>query len=332
MSSRATNPIDFAKAIGCFCIVWYHSQYYWSLNSGARQDVDLAKFYTISWAMPFFYISAFYFIARYGIRKESPGKVLQKMGRVFYVQLLVIMIYGIYRFSVNLFLKEFSFQTLIDQFFNDLSLRNSLLVFSSGNSTPAYFLAQLFYLYLPLYLLGRFFAISRYFAVIAIGLLLVAYFLDIQNSFITKEFYFYLAVSIALLMLNSMKIRGNPLYKALFCISILIISIWRMNHDEFLLFGLAVWGAFSLLCRGNVTNSLATRISRFGDSYSLFVFLFHLLALEIIEALLSRLSINLVTSDSQQVTTYALINILAFGSSVIAAVFLNRRIGLRLKL
>jgi hypothetical protein len=332
MLSRATNPIDFAKAIGCFSIVWYHSQYYWSLNSGNRHDIDLAKFYFISWAMPFFYISAFYFITRYGIQKESPSKVLRKMGRIFSVQILVIIIYGIYQLSVNLFLRDNSLQFLVSQFYRNLSFGNCLLVFNSGNSTPAYFLAQIFFLYLPLYLMGRVLAFTKYFALIAIGFLLVVYFSNFENSFITKESYIYLAISIALLTINFREVRDNSLYKILFCISISVVVFWRLNHGEFLLFGLAIWGIFSFLSRGSRSILLAAKVSSFGSSYSLFVFLFHLLFLQVIEKLVLYPKINSIISDSNQIATYISVNILAFGFTSISAIFLNRFSGLRLKI
>jgi hypothetical protein len=332
MSSRATNSIDFAKAIGCFSIVWYHSQYYWSLSSGNRHDIDLAKFYSISWAMPFFYISAFYFITRYGIQKESISKVLRKMGRIFSVQILVIIIYGIYRLSVNLFLRDNSLQSLVSQFFDNLSFGSFLLVFNSGNSTPAYFLAQMFFLYLPLYFMGRVFAIRKYFSLLAIGFLLVAYFWNVENSFITKESYVYLAISFALLTINLREVRDNSLCKILFGISVSVVVFWRMNHGEFLLFGLAIWGIFSFLSRGSRSNLIAAKVSWFGSSCSLFVFLFHLLFLQVIEKLVLYLIVKSIISDSNQIAIYIMVNMLAFIFAAIPAVFLNHFSGLRLKI
>lgn len=332
MSSRATNLIDFAKAIGCFCIVWYHSSYYWSLNAGNRHLIDLVKLYLISWAMPFFYISAFYFITRYGTQNESAIKVLRKMGKIFSVQVLVIIIYGIYRLSVNLFLKDYSLQYLMTQFFNDLSIENSLLVFKSGNSTPAYFLAQVFFLYLPLYLVGRIIAITRYFSAMAIGSLLVMYFFNVENSFISTEVYVYLTVSIALLTINLRKMWDDSVYKTFFFVSAATFAIWRMNYGEFILFGLAIWGAFSFLGKRSRTSLLVAKISRFGAYYSLFVFVFHLLYLDMTENLLLRLNFESKISGSSQISFYILVNILAFCFTAITAVLLNRFGRLRLKI
>jgi hypothetical protein len=332
MQSRRANPIDFARSIASFCIVWNHSQYYWTLDLENRHIVDIAKFYAISWAMPFFYISAFYFIIRYGIRNTPTNKVFWKMGTIFKIQISVIIIYGIYRSSINLVLDNYSLKSGISLLFSDLSLGSAFRVFSSGNTTPAYFLGQLFFLYFPLFLLGRLLLMGKYISLIAITSLFTLYFLNVENSFITKESYVYLAIAISLFKINPKQICDNLVHRVLLCLSLLFLIVWRLHHHEFLLICLAIWGIYAFLRRGGKTNWIVEKLSSFGYSYSLFIFLFHSLFLSIIELLLTQMSVDLFSYNYGQIVTYSLINILAFGCAAIFAILLNRRFGWILKL
>lgn len=302
------------------------------MDSGSQQVIDVAKFYFISWAMPFFYVSAFYFIMRYGLQNAELAKVFRKMLRIFWVQISIIFVYEIYHFSVSLVLEDQSFRSLISQFSNKYSLENVLGIFSSGNSTPAYFLAQVFFLYFPLFLLGRFIGLRRYYSVITIACLILMYSLNFENSFITIDSYVYLAISIFLLKIDFQRIELDFFYKTVFLLSLLFLITWRMYHQEFLLIVLAIWASYSLLYRSTKTNLMAVRLSRFGSSHSLFVFLFHALSLSLSEILVSNLDIRLANRSFSDLFTYALINILAFVFTAFSAITLNRRFGWTLKI
>ena len=277
LALRKTNLNDVFRAFGCFCIIWYHSGYYWELSQTDRIDVDNFKLVFISWAMPFFYTSSFYYAAKYGYKKVQIVHFSAKIVRMSSLLLFVVVVYQTIQIT-KILLYEGATGILIttqnkDSIFDWISFLWTQ--FSTGGGTPAYFIFEIILIYPIGYGIGfisRHYLYCGYLAILcfsALGILQRSIFENI--SYKTS---FYLSLAIALLIYTQQDKKFRSIFHL---IIIMIVSALILNKTEIVIWPVLVIAIFFAL---NKTNKFMIYLSEFGQKYSLFVFSFHVLALE----------------------------------------------------
>ncbi len=322
---RATNPIDFLRAFGCFCIIWFHTPFYWSLTGDIQNTADLYKLIGISWAMPFFYTTAFYFLLSSGLKKIPTSLMLRKVRKIFIIQIAIVVIYeghGI----LQLFLQEKNLSAIADTLINKWHFDELPRIFLSGNSSPAYFLGELFLLYMPIYFLGRVIRLNTLYGFLAVIVLLLCYLSGIEGIFITREAYFYLSLAIAFTLLGRNS-RSTTMRKKLPLVASLaiVISFIRISSNENLFIIIVLIFAYYLFSKNKNTSLINDNVSRIGQNYSLFIFSSHSLMFSGVELVIYRLDFIQPIIISHELLIFALINSIVFFVSAVLAVFLHKR-------
>lgn len=323
ISSRKTNLIDVLRAFGCFCIVWYHSEYYWELSQTDRIDVDKFKLIFISWAMPFFYTVSFYFAANYGFKKVHPRYFYGKLAKLTLLLLLVVGIYQAFQLVKTLLygglngnliytLKQESFMNLLSYLWNQIS---------TGSGTPAYFIFEIILMYPICYMLGltiRKYSYTGYLIIIFFGLLGV-----LQRGIfeiITHRTSLYLALAIAFLLFHhsSSKFQSNMHLVVVAAVSALTVTQT----------GEVIWPVLAITVIFKLTESkkLMAYLSEFGQKYSLFVFCFHFLALEVLGIIVALLQ-NHADLVKSNLLVFVILNFLGFLLTYAIARIIKRKTG-----
>jgi hypothetical protein len=323
ISSRKTNLNDVLRAFGCFCIVWYHSGYYWELSQTDRIDVDKFKLIFISWAMPFFYTSSFYFAANYGFKKVHLRYFSGKLAKLTLLLLSVVGIYQAFQLA-KMFLQE-GFNGSLVYILKQESFMNLLAYFwhqiSTGSGTPAYFIFEIILMYPICYMLGlliRKCSYSSYLVVIFFGLLGV-----LQRGIfemITHRTSLYLALAIAFLVFHHSPSKFQRNTHLVIVIAVSVLTVAQTGE--------VIWPvlAITILFKSTKTKKLMAYLSDFGQKYSLFVFCFHFLALEALGIMVALLQ-NHADLVKSNILVFVILNFLGFLLTYAIALIIKRKTG-----
>lgn len=331
-STRDTNLIDYLRAFGCFCIVWYHVDYFWSLSENDQELLSSIKYLTISWAMPFFYVTSFYFLLLAGLNNTPKIVIYKKMMRISVILTATVAIYLSFDEFVKILTNSQDYPSDFKSRLSGITLLHVMKALVSGYNTPAYFLAQLAFLYIPIFLIGK--AINKYNGTVflAFSTFMVASIFSKHNALFTQEVYAYLAIAVLLLML---KIYGEkisvPVKRTEVVLLLIVVFCWRLEKGEssipLILLSILYYG----LNTSAKWRKITKEISSFGQKHSLFIFLFHTLVLNIVTYAISKVD-NHIGQPYGQIQTFATIVLLSFLICSVISVSTLRKTGWNLRI
>ena len=323
LEPRKTNLVDFLRSFGCFCIVWYHSNYYWNLTQLECVQIDKAKLFLISWAMPFFYISSFFYASKYGFNKAKITYIGQKMLKL--TQLLVFTV-GVYEI-LNLvgkvpYWQKRNFSALSIDFKQAIEFVQYIVhQVSSGGNTPAYFIFELIAMYPICYFFGLLVRNYNYMAYLIIGLMFSMGFMQIgMLKNITYHTSFYMGIAIAFLVYA----ENSSTIKKKFNFVLIIFLLVFVNKQT----GEGFWPILAIVSVFKFIENAKwkTLLSEFGQKYSLFVFLFHLIALDLTGEFFNILNRHFAIFNPS-ILIYLIINFIGFSVTAVVAIIIKRKYG-----
>lgn len=160
------NLIDMMRIIAAGCIVWYHNSFYFVLSGFDREIVDIFKALLISWALPFFYVTAISFAYRSFVRAHQASDLATRVVRL--VRLIIIFIvvyevpyvvwYGVSR-VVGIPMSYLPFGIRFESFGS--IIQSAAHAIWSVRDSPAYFLNHLIVLTISTYVVARYAASNR---------------------------------------------------------------------------------------------------------------------------------------------------------------------------
>jgi hypothetical protein len=315
---------DVFRFLGCFCIVWYHSSYYWRLGE-YRPYVDVVKWLSLQWAMSFFYVTA----ARHAIEfieKHGAARVFSRILELLKVLVFWTLVYVVFR-RVDFTPGPLNFNWghwvgILRQHTTDLPLLSMTDIFSSirnAGISPAYFLYDVVFITLVLYGMHWVFNRHRVFdRLLLLGILLFFIGVDAKNimgggtvipaqqcllCLLSAAFYKTFSVSD-----SAKKVLSAPLFFALvlFVCCILFAGIAMSVDKNPLVLNLT----FACSCvflflqdRFTFKNKALEKISVYGQKYSAGIFLIHQAVFLVCEPF---------ATAPPSIATYVLLNLTAF--------------------
>jgi len=320
---RKTNSVDLLRSVGCFCIVWYHSNYYWNLTQPDRSQIDNIKLSLISWAMPFFYTSSFFYALKYGFNRVTRRYLCHKIVKLFLILTLTVGIYESIKFANSQLYGEKLHITGIPLNSESINqVMGSLFhLISTGGGTPAYFIYQLILMYPICYILGL---LVRKYNQIGYLIIILLFYLGVKEISIFEAFTFrlsfYLGMALAGLLYSESRDKLRKYCNLLLIITLILVEQNQTGEQLLPILMMLIIFKFKLKEKWFVL------LSEFGQKYSLFVFLFHSLVLNLIGECFNVLNGQFLIFNPS-IFIYLAVNILGFLTTASVAIIIKRTSG-----
>jgi hypothetical protein len=296
-----------------------------------RHWVDLGKYLFIGWAIPFFYISTFFFLIKGGYDKRPLKVILLKMKNI----LILLTVSVIVEEALKILSIKGSEDNRLGmwhllQSFDFLKLLNVLL---TGNNTPAYFLAQLLILYIPLYAVGK--LMNKYF-IIGFSLTLTSSYIAMNEKafdvYFGEEVFLYLIISTILMLLIGLKRKLFRKQPILIISLLMIYCVWRLQHQEFIFTGIVLLYSFHIISNKPRIRFFSSSVSQFGQQHSLFVFISHTFFLQAMGSIINKLLLSLNLSETLSMEAYILVNLSSFMLASLTSIAMRKFWNIKIQL
>lgn len=300
-TDRPPNLIDILRIFAAFSIVWYHSNYFYRSDFLLFQDsyrqFQVLVFY---WAMPFFYTATAYFALVSNLKFPSWEQRFSRVTRVFSLLFVYSLLFEVPRL-VMLYqgrLKNYSPFHMLDDG-NSVQAIITALAKSiyQGNYSHLYFLSHviiIYFLAILVSLLYRKLKLKVLFTAFFCGVvvvLLIGYEQNLtlrisQLLLLTNERALIATIVGFIFALVSAKVKKPLKLTPAKMIAVLLLLIFLLNGPEMthlptlLTFNVgSILFSTGLLLAGlhytRVISPLLARLSRWGQRYSLGIFLLH---------------------------------------------------------